>query len=51
MDGDEAGRRATAKLKKALSSAAIVWAMHMFDGKDVNDITKQEFDTLYAERD
>lgn len=51
MDGDEAGRRATNKLKKALSSSAMVWAMKMFDGKDVNDITKEEFDKLYAERE
>jgi len=51
MDGDEAGRRATEKLKKQLSSTAIVWCMHMLDGKDVNDIDKDMFDKLYAERD
>ena len=51
MDGDEAGRRATAKLKKSLSSCAIVWSMHMLDGKDVNDIDKDTFDKLYLERD
>ena len=51
MDGDEAGRRATEKLKKQLKSCAIVWAMHMFEGKDVNDISKAEFDQLYSERD
>lgn len=51
MDGDEAGKRATNKLKKALKSNAIIWTMHMIDGKDVNDIDKQTFDRLYEERD
>jgi hypothetical protein len=51
MDGDEAGRRATNKLKKALSSCAIVWAMHMLEGKDVNDIDIDTFNKLYMERD
>lgn len=50
MDGDEAGIKATARLKKQLSSVAIVWTINMYSGKDVNDITKQEFDKLYSER-
>ena len=51
MDGDEAGRKATEKLKKYLKSVAMVWAIHMPDGTDLNDCTKDEFDRLYAMRD
>lgn len=48
MDGDEAGRKATNKLYRALSSCSIVWRIHMPDGKDLNDCTKEEFDKLYS---
>ena len=51
MDGDDAGKRATSKIKKALKSNAIIWTIHMIDGKDVNDIDKETFDRLYDERD
>lgn len=51
MDGDEAGRKATEKLKKQLSSVAIVWSINMFDGRDLNDCTKEEFDKLYLEKE
>jgi len=51
MDGDEAGRRATEKLRKQLSSVAIVWAIQMVDGHDVNDIDKETFDRLYEEKE
>ena len=50
MDGDEAGRRAAKKLKSALQSVAIIWTVDMPDGKDLNDCSKEEFDTLYSER-
>lgn len=50
MDGDDGGRRATAKLYKALKSTNIVWRINMPDGKDVNDCTKEEFDLLYKNR-
>lgn len=50
MDGDEAGRRATNRLKKALHSVALVWVVEMPEGKDLNDCTKEEFDKLYRER-
>lgn len=50
-DGDEAGRRAANKLKKALSSVAMVWTVHMPPDKDVNDMTKDEFDEVYSRRD
>lgn len=50
-DGDDAGRKAASKLQKALSNIAIVWIIHMPDGKDLNDCTKEEFDKLYEERE
>lgn len=44
FDPDEAGRRATNKLKKALKDVAIVWSFEGIpEGKDVNDLTYQEF--------
>ena len=47
FDPDEAGKRATAKLKKALHSVAIVWSFEGIpEGKDLNDLTKEEFDAL-----
>ena len=51
MDGDDAGRNATEKLKRNLSKVALVWTIHMPDGKDLNDCSKEEFDHLYEERD
>ena len=51
MDGDEAGHKATAKLKKALQEFAIVWVVNMPDGKDVNDCTKEEFEELYNHKE
>ena len=47
FDPDDAGARATAKLKKALQSVAIVWAFQGIpEGKDINDLTEQEFNSL-----
>lgn len=51
MDGDEAGRKATEKLKNQLKSVAIVWSIHMPDGKDLNDVDKETFDRLYEEKE
>lgn len=51
LDNDEAGNRGAAKLKKALSKTAIVWTMHVPEGKDANDLTKEEFELCYAARD
>lgn len=52
LDGDEAGQRGAAKLKKALSRVAIVWTVHMPPDKDANDCkTKEEFDQYYNARD
>ena len=51
MDGDEAGQKATMKLKKALRTVAMVWSITMPDGKDLNDCSKEEFDNLYLKRE
>lgn len=51
MDGDEAGRKATKKLQRALSKNAVIWTIHMPDGKDLNDCTAEEFYQLYSERE
>ena len=51
LDGDEAGQRGMEKLKKALSSVAIVWTIKMPPDKDVNDCTKDEFDHYYSLRE
>lgn len=51
MDGDDAGRRASNKLKNALKDVAIIWTINMPDGKDLNDCSKDEFDKLYLERE
>lgn len=50
MDGDDAGRHATDKLKNALRQIAIITRINMIDGKDVNDLDKETFDKLYKER-
>lgn len=50
LDGDEAGQRGAAKLKKALSHTAIVWTIQMPPDKDLNDCTKDEFDFFYSQR-
>lgn len=51
MDGDDAGKRATNKLKRALSKNAIIWTINMIDGEDVNSISAEQFHQLYSERE
>lgn len=51
LDGDEAGRTATEKIKKHLRKVSMVWVMHMPDGKDANDCTPEEFKKIYDMRD
>ena len=46
LDGDNAGRRATERLKKALGSNKLVTTYIIPDGKDVNDLTFEEFKNL-----
>lgn len=49
-DGDEAGRKAANKLKRSLSNTSLVWTIPMPDGKDLNDLSKEEFEELYEQR-
>lgn len=51
LDGDDAGQRGMEKLKKALSSVALVWTIKMPPDKDVNDCTQEEFEKFYASRE
>ena len=46
-DGDDAGKRAAEKLKRELRKVAFVWRMPMPDGKDLNDLTEEEFHKYY----
>lgn len=47
FDPDEAGERATRRLKKALKSIAFVWQFDGIpDGKDINDLSEEEFNSL-----
>lgn len=48
LDGDEAGRKGTARLLKGLKDK-IVTVLQIPDGKDINDLTKEEFDNLEEE--
>lgn len=50
-DGDEAGKKAANRIKRSLSSVAMIWTVPMPDGKDLNDLTKEEFDRLYMKRE
>lgn len=45
LDGDEAGRKGTARLLKGLTNK-IVTVLQIPDGKDINDLSKEEFDNL-----
>lgn len=47
FDPDEAGRKATEKIKRALKNIAIVWSFEGIPiGKDINDLSKEEFELL-----
>lgn len=47
LDGDEAGRRGTRKILNSLRDLKLVSVMEIPEGKDVNDLTKGEFDRIY----
>ena len=47
LDPDDAGRKGTVKLKSALRSVALVWEFTGIpEGKDINDLTEEEFNAL-----
>lgn len=50
FDADEAGHKATEKLKKALRNVAIVWVLSGIpEGQDINDLTEEQFNNLSYE--
>ena len=50
FDADEAGRKATERLKKALRNVAIVWVLTGIpEGQDINDLTEEQFNNLSYE--
>ncbi len=52
LDNDEAGKRGTAKLKKALSSVAFISVMTVTEeGKDINDLDYNTFMECYNNRE
>jgi len=46
FDGDEAGRKATARFIQNIHADAFIDVIEMPEGKDVNDLTQEEFDSL-----
>lgn len=46
FDPDAAGARATLRLKKALGKTKLVTSFLIPEGKDINDLTREEFDNL-----
>lgn len=48
FDGDDAGRKATEKFKNYLTNK-LVSVVNMYQGKDVNDLEKEEFSNLLRE--
>lgn len=43
LDGDKAGRIGTKKLLKEINKNKLVYYINMLEGKDVNDLSKEEF--------
>ena len=48
FDGDEYGRKATKRLQESLLNKHIK-PVYMYEGKDVNDLSREEFSTLLLE--
>ncbi|WP_300924687.1 toprim domain-containing protein [uncultured Clostridium sp.] len=46
FDGDEAGQKADKKFRKALSECKLVKSYHLPQGKDINDLSLDEFKSL-----
>lgn len=46
LDPDEAGNRGRQKIKKSLGKTKLVTELRIPEGKDINDLTKEEFDNL-----
>lgn len=46
FDGDNAGRKATQNFINALGKDKFIKVITMTEGKDVNDLTQEEFEAL-----
>ena len=51
LDPDPAGRKGTEKIKAALESTKIISELNIPEGKDVNDLTYDEFTKLTVKDD
>ena len=51
FDGDEAGQRGTKEAIKMLWGAFDLYFMRLPNGKDIGDLTKEEFDRLYQDKE
>lgn len=51
LDGDDAGRKGSEKLRRNLQDVAIIWTMHVPEGEDVNSIDRSTFEKCYEEKD
>jgi len=51
LDGDEAGRRGVARLKRGLKGSGFTWVMTVPEGEDVNSITREQFEEAYAAKE
>lgn len=49
-DNDEAGDKGANRIRKALSQVAIIRRMYLPEGKDINDLTKDEFWEIFNAR-
>lgn len=49
-DPDDAGDKGAAKLKRELKNVGMVRRMYLPEGKDINDLTKEEFEECYQSR-
>ena len=45
-DPDEAGDKAYKRIKKSLQDVSIVWRYQIPEGKDINDLSYEEFKSL-----
>ena len=48
LDGDMAGRHGTIKLEEVIDKGKLVYVHPMPEGKDVNDLTKNEFEAIHC---
>lgn len=50
LDGDDAGAKGTRKIIKKLRNKKLIYVIEIPQGKDVNDLDKEEFDRLYENK-